>query len=246
MNRALLATYGRPMHWHGAGDPVPAGTETVTSAITATPTTTGPAVLILAEERSAFLGNAPTYRTIVDAFQSARLAGPEATRGNWVGPGPRVTRTSTFPERFGTFAAWVYQWPVGQTPSEATVEQLRRNVKTAVDATSSGWQSVTVMPYSATMNGPISWWECTGAPSQCASTTQTRDEFPYGIPRFTDALEDHIGPTTTLSHPTTPREAIDGAGEQAKTAATWGLGIVAVLGIGYIGVRAYEASRSNR
>ena len=133
MNRALLLTYGRPVLWRGAGDPVPAGTESAVSAITATPTTTGPAVLVLAEERSVFYATAPTYRAITEAFQSARLAGPEATRGNWVGPGPRVTRTATVGERFGTFAAWVYQWPPGTTPTEATVEQLRTSVKNAVD-----------------------------------------------------------------------------------------------------------------
>jgi hypothetical protein len=245
MNRALLLTYGRPVLWRGAGDPVPAGTESAVSAITATPTTTGPAVLVLAEERSVFYATAPTYRAITEAFQSARLAGPEATRGNWVGPGPRVTRTATVGERFGTFAAWVYQWPPGTTPTEATVEQLRTSVKNAVDNVSIGWQPVAVLPYNPTANGPLAWWQCASVGTDCASVTQTKDEFPVGTGRL-DAQENHTGPTSGQTHPTTLPDAIDGASEQAKTAATWGLGIVAVLGIGYVGVRAYEASRSGR
>ena len=233
------------MYWHGAGDPVPAATETVTSAITATPTATGPAVIVLAEERSVFYATAPTYRAITDAFQAARPAGSEATRGNWVGPGPRVTRTAAIGERFGTFAAWVYQWPAGTTPTVAMVEQLRASVKAAVDNVSIGWQPVTVLPYNPAANGSLAWWQCSGGASDCASITQTKDEFPVGTGRL-DAQENHVGPTSAGTHPTTVPDALQGAGDQAKTVATWTVGIAAVLGVGYIGIRAYEASRSKR
>jgi hypothetical protein len=199
-------------------------------------------MVVLAEERSAFYPSAPTYGPIVAAFQSAALSS-DAGGGSWIGPGPRVTRTAHIGERFGTFAAWIYQWPT--PPTDAQVESLKSRLQAALGDVSSGWQPVIVAPYSEGVNGSLAWWRCASGGVDCAQVTQTHDEFPVGTGRL-DAEENHIGPTTSATHPTTLPDALNRASDTGKSAVMWAIGTAAVLGTGYVGVKWYETYSSNR
>ena len=234
----LLLTYGlapNPTYgWRSAGDP----TETAIAPVVAT----SPTMVVIAEERSVFDANAPTYRAILAAMQGASLPADQGG-GVWVGPGPRVTRTSKPGERFGTFAAWVYQWPTAPTP--AVVDALKGRVKAALDGVTAGWQDVAISTYNEGVNGSIDWWRCASGGTVCAQITHTRDEFPFFAGRL-DPEENHVGPTSSATHPTTVQESLQGAADATKSAVWWALGITAALGTGYVGVKWYEASQRER
>lgn len=225
----LLLMYGslpqqREVRWLAAGDPLPT------------------MLVFLAEERSVFDPSAPTYAPIAEAFRSATLP-PDAGGGAWIGPGPRVTRTAKPGERFGTFAAWIYQWP--SPPTQAVVDTLRSRLQEALGRVTSGWQDVTFSPYSEGINGQIDWWRCASGGSACAQITHTRDEFPFFAGRL-DPDENHVGPTTAATHPTTVLDAANKAADSGKSAVMWAIGAAAVIGTGYVGVKWYETYSSNR
>lgn len=161
-----------------------------------------PVIVVIAEERSALLPNAPTATAITAAFRRARLA-----EGDWIGPAPRITRTAVIGERFGTRATWIYGWPAGgpwdtRSPSGSLRDELVRRVTSELARAAAGWQPVLTAPWSAPVNGPLAWWA-----SGEASVTRTRDQFPTGTGRL-DADEDPLGPTTAADHPTSPGETV--------------------------------------
>lgn len=108
--------------------------------------------------------------TITDAFVASRLAGAEATRGNWIGPGPRITRvvsdasvTGVLDERTVT-VAWLYGWPTGgpytltTPPMQAIAAELVAAVATNLNSgTYTTWE-VSSAPYNPAINGAIGWW----------------------------------------------------------------------------------------
>ncbi len=225
----LLLTYGtvqepRSFGWLAAGDPMPT------------------TLVFLAEERSVFDASAPTYGPIAEAFRSATLPA-DAGGGAWIGPGPRVTRTAKIGERFGTFAAGLYQWP--SPPSQNTVDTLKSRLQDALGHVTSGWQPITVAPYSEGVNGTMAWWQCAAAGSDCAQVTHTRDDFAFLAGRL-DAEENHVGPTTAATHPTTLLDAANKAADSSKNALMWAVGAAAVIGTGYVGVKWYETYSRNR
>ena len=156
------------------------------------------AVLVVAEESSALIWNAPTYEAIRGALIAARLGDNTRSDGAWVGPGPRVTRVAQVGalRGFVTRVAWLYGVGDGVTIPRT---RLRDRVAAELDRVGS-WSDVTVVDYAPAVNGSLEWW-LTGAASQ----TQTRDEFPTGSGRV-DATENPIGPTTPETHPTSPAE----------------------------------------
>lgn len=225
---SILTSYGRP--YRSGGDPVPQYH----------------VVVISAEERSALLPNAPSYADITTAMRSARL-GPREEDGNWIGGGPRVTRTATIGERFGTFATWLYGFPatgpwnptVGPLQPEL-VETLRNNVQTRLGAVTTGWQPVRALTYVPTVNGDTTWWS-----SGQAAITRTRDEFPTGTGRL-DATENPLGPTTDATHPTSPGQAAHDAANATTSMLPWIVGIAAVGGGVYLAVNymQWDSTRS--
>lgn len=204
-------------------------------------------VVISAEERSALIGNGPSYTAITAAMREARLGQREAD-GNWIGTGPRVTRTATIGERFGTFATWLYGFPASgpwnptttALPSE-TVELLRSNVQAKLNDLTIGWQPVRALAYNPAINGPISWWTETRPASPAASITRTRDIFPTEFGRLDDA-ENPLGPTTSLTHPTSPGQAARDAAKGASDILPWILGIAAVGGGVYVAANYFQWS----
>lgn len=181
-----------------------------------------PAVLVHAEERSAFYVNAPTASAIEAALRGAATDG-----GGWVGAHARVTRTSTPGERFATRVAWVYAWPASQFPeaTPAMVSGLRQRCAAALDALSFGWQGVSVVPYSAAVHGSVAWWT-----SGQSAITRSRDEFPELAGR-TGPADNPIGPTTPETHPPTVGDVVGGAASTFEDVAPWLLGF-GLLGLG--------------
>ena len=242
-NRALLATYGRPMHWRGAGDPVPAepATEGATSPVvaSATPTT----VLVHVEGLSAN-PNDPTYEELRQAFAAARIVGTsDAGRGDWVGPGPRVTRRDfAAPTSYTVSAAGVYSWPATGGTTPALVAELNGNIarvmREIATLSTGGWR-ITIVPFNATVNGPLSWWTCATGSVDCAQRTRTRDSSNVVVPTVGEAHENPTGPTTEA---TTPPGPFDGL----ITAAKWVGGAAAVGTVGYFAIQLYNSSKSSR
>lgn len=187
-------------------------------------------LVVMAEERSALAANAPTAAAITAAFRRARLAGGAQDRGDWLGPAPRIVRTATVGERFGTWAAWVYAWPTDAPaggwslgpPSDALGQELVNNLARELAGVSGGWQTVTATDYARAVNGGLEWWA-----SGEASSTRTRDEFPTGTGRL-DASENPRGPTTDATHPSTPGQVLGAVGGAAESA-VWGVVILGGL-----------------
>ena len=244
LNAALMFTYA-PRVYRAGGDPVvapalpgPAPTVSLSPVVatTATPTT----VLIHVEGLSAN-PNDPTYVQLRAAFTNARLSGADdRQRGNWIGPGPRVTRADdSAPVSYKVSAAWVYQFPTTGASTNALIADLAANVLREMGSlatlSSAGWH-VHVSPYNAGVNGPLSWWACTAGGDDCAQVTRTRDT--QTIPGvLTDADENPIGPTTARTHPST-------APDTMKTAVTWAIGL-GVVGVGgWLAIQAYSASKA--
>lgn len=161
------------------------------------------------EERSALGANAPDYELIKRLFQASRagrIYGPEdqpvpAPRwGNWVGPGPRVTRSTGAAST--TKVAWLYEFPddaffdaMARNPATSLVDSLRENLDNnlARDVTTNAYTMAglrfdqpTIVPYNPAVNGPLEFWR-----SSQASTTQTRDSFAADL-AYTD--ENPVGP----------------------------------------------------
>lgn len=187
-------------------------------------------VVISATERSALEASAPTAAAIGAAMRRARLPGGVQERGDWLGSAPRVTRTATVGERFGTTATWVYAWPTdpppggysSAPPQEAPARELADNVARELATLSRDWQGVDALAYSLALNGELGWWA-----SGLAAETRTRDQFPTGAGRL-DAPENPLGPTSDATHPTSPADALRGLGETATTA-VWVVGGLAAI-----------------
>lgn len=240
MNRALLATYGRPLYWRGAGDPVPAepATEGATSPVVAstTPTT----VLVHVEGLSAN-PNDPTYEELRQAFAAARIVGTsDAGRGNWVGPGPRVTRRDfSAPVSYTVSAAGVYSWPATGGTTPALVAELNGNVarvmREIATLSTGGWR-ITIVPFNATVNGPLAWWS-----GGQAAITRTRDSSNVILPTVGEAHENPTGPTSEATTPPSGNPL-----DPLVTAAKWGIGLAVAGTAGYFAIQLYNSSKSSR
>jgi hypothetical protein len=150
-------------------------------------------LLITARGRTAIPRHA-TASAITDAFVASRLAGAEATRGNWIGPGPRITRvvsdasvTGVLDERTIT-VAWLYGWPTGgpytltTPPMQAFAAELVAAVAANLNSgTYTTWE-VSSAPYNPAINGAIGWWENGDAARTLTKDAPVadREENPYG------------------------------------------------------------------
>lgn len=249
LNAALLATYA-PRRYGAGGDPTPppvplppgapAPNVAFSPVVSATPTT----VMIHVEGLTAN-PNDPTYVQLRAAFLNARVGGSvDDTRGNWVGPGPRVVRADySVPASYRVSAAWLYQFPVtNPATTPALADELARNVlremQTLVTYSNAGWH-VQKSPYNAAINGPISWWACATGGADCAQITRTRDSSNVLLPTVGEAHENALGPTTARTQPPSGNP-LDGV----TTALKWGLGIAAAGVGGWLAIKAYEASKT--
>jgi hypothetical protein len=242
MNRALLLTYGRPVLWRGAGDPVPAAapspTETATSPVVASAT---PTVVLVHVEGLSANPNDPTYEELRSAFTASRVAGSnDAGRGNWIGPGPRVTRRDfSAPISYAVSAASVYSWPATGGTTPALIAELNANLARSMRAintlSTDGWH-ITIVPFNTTVNGALSWWS-----SGQAAITRTRDSSNVLLPTVGEAHENPTGPTTEATTPPSGNP-FDGL----ATAAKWGVGLAVAGTAGYFAIQLYNASKQSR
>ena len=182
-------------------------------------------VLIVAEETSFLVSNAPAAATAERAFRAARLAGAAATRGDWIGPRARVTRTTDVgvPGGFTTSVAWVYGSPTGGPWQErpmlsALSEELRASVARELTAAGGRW-TVRAVPYASAVNGALSWWQ-----SGEASVARTRDEFATLAGRL-DPPDNPTGPTSRATHPSTVGDHLGDAVDRASPAFPWAAAI---------------------
>lgn len=138
----------------------------------------------------------PTYDQITSAFREVRPEGNESARGNWIGPGPRVTRTgidASLVSEQTVNVAWTYGWPTGGPWSTtaphhdlvaALVSAVSERLNGTIPFVRLTW-SVTSSVYNPVVNGPTTWWV-----SGDATRTQTRTapvdgvtETPWGPPQ---------------------------------------------------------------
>jgi hypothetical protein len=196
-------------------------------------------VLIKAEGR--FVGTslgttAPSYEAIVAAFRDARLGGNERDRGNWIGPGPRVTRTdddSLVIRETHVTVAWLYGFPTGgpwtaTAPSQDVVAQLVAGVARGLD--SDRW-TVTAVPYDPDANGSAPLWWATGG----AYSTRTLDASIEGV------AESPWGPPPSAITPRPP--SVPAATQPAPTGMSTGAKVAIVGGIAAAAAAAYFATR---
>ncbi|HVY65952.1 MAG TPA: hypothetical protein VHH11_14110 [Gammaproteobacteria bacterium] len=146
----------------------------------------------------------PTYAGISAALRGVQL--PTDPPVTWVGA-PRVTRRAVVGSGFDTYVTAVLSWP---DPPPSGRRQDPRSIQTvfgpriqaALNAVSSGWDTVAVSPYLDVNNGAdLAWWS-----SGRAAQTRTRDAYPTLGGRV-DADENPIGPDTRDVRPSTVAEA---------------------------------------
>lgn len=168
--------------------------------------------LVYAEERSMFLSTVPSVVKITDAYNYAARGvysdvdtGLARSRriGHWVGEAPRVTLHNDPLSPYVTRVAWIYQI----TDAEAaamSAEALRTfplqlaadvaiSLRTGAAEVVNTWE-VRAIPYSATANGPLSWWE-SGAAAREAVFTNDWQAF---LSRLTPN-DNPIGPNNPLA-----------------------------------------------
>lgn len=177
--------------------------------------------------------DAPTYDQITTAFRSARLAGNERDRGNWIGPGPRVTRTGAdaiIARGQDITVAWIYGWPTaGPWNPVAPLSALRDALSQGVNAALNGsipflrlaW-TIAAPAYDPATNGPLDWWQ-----SGAASLTNTRQEPREGV------TESPWGPPPSAVVPAPPQPPATVPPAGMSTGAT-----VAVVGGAAVGIGA--------
>ena len=163
--------------------------------------------MVTATEKSATVYGPPLYGAIVTVLNDAARAG-----GDWVGPAPRVTRTThpgSATEGFQTTVAW----PIDLRDDllDERLRQLREGVSYALSRVGT-WYNLSITPYSEALNGPESFWT-----SGTAARTRTRDDFPTGLSRI-DPDQNPIGPDDPAVRPRTVEERLGGAGESAGQA----------------------------
>ena len=183
----------------------------------------------------------PSYEEVTAAFREARLSGNEADRGNWIGPGPRVTRTGTdaIVAREQTItAAWIYGWPTAgpwrtTPPVGGFADELVRNVGERLNGSLPfvrlTW-TVSAAQYDAAVNGPIDQWA-----SGAISLTQTRREPQDGI------AESPWGPPPSAITPQPP--SVPATTPPAQSGMSTGAKVAIVGGIAAAAAAAYFALR---
>ena len=121
-------------------------------------------------------------------------------QNTFVGPLPRITRTGSDASALGTVfgavgslvtsaqspqvhIAWVFSLPQDDPGTAQTVAAAMRS---ALNSNLHGSWSASVVPYNASLNGSIDWWQ-----SGQAAQSPTRDQFSA-----TASNENPVGPTT--------------------------------------------------
>jgi hypothetical protein len=203
--------------------------------------------LVVIKAQARFIGtdigspDAPSYDAITAAFREARLSGNEADRGDWIGPGPRVTRTGTdavIAREQTVTAAWIYGWPtIGPwrtaLPVGGIADELVRNVGERLNGSLPfvrlTW-TVSSAPYDAEVNGPIDRWS-----SGAISLTQTRQQPQDGV------AESPWGPPPSAITPRPP--TAPATTQPAPTSMSTGAKVAVVGGIAVAATAAYLATR---
>jgi hypothetical protein len=168
--------------------------------------------VLTATEGSILESDAPTSSDILRVLSQVQFADAQ-----WVGPKPRVTRTTApFTLRgFHTTFAWVLAVtaPYTQAAADAAAAQDARAVDAALATLSSDWSQTSVAPYSPDVNGDLSGWL-----DGTASITTTQDTFLTGTARLS-APDNPVGPNNPAARPPTLGEQVV-SGSQVVGAAT--------------------------
>lgn len=193
--------------------------------------------VISVEERSVWQGNAPSSADINAAFAAIQISGPNAADIRWIGPRARVTRVFDTGAAAANVTRVANVLEISGNHSQAESDQLANVMAQALlgqlnaaGGITHSWGTPVVQPFSEALNGPLSWWACTGTDqSQCAAVTLTENAFPELAGR-TQPDENPIGPTTNLTHPATIGQTLTQAGS-ALTTFAWiaGIGLVIYL-----------------
>lgn len=138
--------------------------------------------VIYAEQTGPLAGMA-SYDRIQDLFSRSRLA-DLAGGGSWASR-VRVTRTGGVSSlgQGQTTAAALYQFPdyYSDHAKETALQNLRASVNGMLEADGqsghNAWQTLTIVPYNPSQNGPLSFWQCE-SPENCAANTMTKNQNP--------------------------------------------------------------------
>lgn len=209
------------------------------------------------EERSIWQGDAPSSASINGAFSALQVSGPNASDIRWVGPRARVTRTYDIGAARANVTRVANVLEISGNHTQAEADQAARVMAQALagqlnaaDGVLHGWGVASVQPFAEALNGPLSWWACTGTDqSQCAAVTLTENAWPE-VGGRTQADENPIGPTTNLTHPATVGDVIHSTGSALTTAAWLVAGVLVVylawpFVVGAVATRAARTARRN-
>ncbi len=146
--------------------------------------------LIFIAARTLTGATAPSLAAITSAFRSARLTGNEVDRGNWIGPGPRVTRavvSGTVSNGQGITVGWVYGWPSAGpwnnvAPLRNLSDALVVGVRDALNASTGAVWEVAASPFDPARNGPVEWWESGGGAATVTANAPVAgaNDTPFG------------------------------------------------------------------
>ena len=185
--------------------------------------------LLLITARTNVSVGSPSASAIKDALVASRLAGAETTRGNWIGPAPRITRVisdDTGIDEHTITVAWLYGWPTGgpytltTPPVQAIAAELVVAVATSLNSgTRTSWE-VASAPYVPAFNGELAFWQ-----SGAAANTTTKDAPAEGV------AESPYGPAAGAGGATggTGTPPAQGMSSTAK----WGIGLGLAAAVGY-------------
>jgi hypothetical protein len=151
---------------------------------------------------SSFIGlSPPTSGDIITAFNSVGLY----SGAHWVDPSVRIVRISAGALSSGSDTTYATRLlaiddpTIGSSIPGATNDQAANlvagEVTVALGNQSTLWSPVVATPFSAAVNGDLSWWQ-----SGQSDVTQTRDQFSGTF--SSDVSENPVGPTSAATHPT--------------------------------------------
>ena len=214
--------------------------------------------LLLITARTNVSVGSPSASAIKDALVASRLAGSEANRGNWIGPGPRITRVISDDagiDEHTITVAWLYGWPTGgpytltTPPMQAIAAELVAAVATNLNGgTRTSWE-VSSAPYAPAFNGDVAFWQ-----SGAAANTTTKDapsegvtESPYGPAAGTGGATGGTGGITPNGGNGTPPSPSQGTppAQGMSSTAKWGIGLGLAAAVGY-GVWSMNKSSSGK
>lgn len=206
--------------------------------------------LLLITARTNVSVGSPSASAIKDALVASRLAGSEANRGNWIGPGPRITRVISDDagiDEHTITVAWLYGWPTGgpytltTPPVQAIAAELVVAVATSLNSgTRTSWE-VASAPYVPAFNGELAFWQ-----SGAAANTATKDapaegvaESPYGPAAGAGGATGGTGTPPSPSQGTPPAQGM-------SSTAKWGIGLGLAAAVGYGVWHANKSSSGKR